>query len=56
MMRQTIGMLLQFACLVFLPMQMLWQLDFGIPLVVMPASILVCTLVFWIGTRLRESS
>ena len=54
-MRQTIGMLLQFACLVFLPMLMFWQLDFGIRLVVMPVSTLICIIVFYIGYKLRET-
>ena len=54
-MRQQIGVLLQFAVLVFLPLVVFWQLDFGIPLIVMPAALLVASVVFWIGYRLRES-
>lgn len=54
-MRQKIGMALQFACLVFLPMLILWQIDFGIPLIVMPALTLVSVAVFYVGYRLRES-
>jgi hypothetical protein len=48
-------MLLQFAVLVFLPLLVLWQLNFGIPLIVMPASLLAASVLFWIGYRLRES-
>jgi len=54
-MRQSIGLFLQFACLVFLPTLIVWQLDFGIPLIVMPAATLASIVVFWIGYRLRES-
>ena len=54
-MRQQIGFLLQFAVLVFLPMLILWQLNFGIPLIVMPALTLVGIIVFWVGHKLRES-
>ncbi|HVW00939.1 MAG TPA: hypothetical protein VHB77_11390 [Planctomycetaceae bacterium] len=54
-MRQTIGMGLQFVVLVFLPVLIYWQLQFGFRLVVMPALTLVGIVVFWIGWRLRES-
>jgi hypothetical protein len=53
-MRQQIGYLLQVAALTLLLMLMLWQLDFGIPLIVMPAVTLVGIIVFYIGYRLRE--
>jgi hypothetical protein len=53
-MRQHIGFLLQFAVLVFLPMLILWQLEFGFRLVLMPALTLVGIVVFWIGHKLRE--
>lgn len=53
-MRHRIGRLLQFVVLVFLPMLILWQLEFGFRLVLMPALTLVGIVVFWIGTRLRE--
>lgn len=46
---------MQLSCLVFLPMLILWQIDFGIPLIVMPACLLVAVVVFLVGTRLRES-
>jgi len=53
-MRQHIGFLLQLAALIFLPMLILWQLEFGFRLIVMPALTLVGIVVFWIGHKLRE--
>jgi hypothetical protein len=53
-MRHQIGFLLQFATLVFLPMLILWQLEFGFRLILMPALTLVGIVVFWIGYKLRE--
>jgi hypothetical protein len=53
-MRQQIGFLLQLAALILLPMLILWQLDFGIPLIVMPALTVVGIILFYIGHRLRE--
>ncbi len=53
-MRQQIGVLLQVVALTLLPMLILWQLDFGIPLIVMPALTVVGIVVFYIGHRLRE--
>jgi hypothetical protein len=52
--RQQIGVLLQFAVLVLLPMLILWQLEFGFRLILMPALTLVGIVVFWIGYKLRE--
>ena len=54
-MRQQIGFLLQFAVLVCLPMLIIWQLEFGMRLILMPALTLVGIVVFWIGSKLRES-
>lgn len=54
-MRHRIGMALQFLVLVFLPLLILWQLNFGFRLIVMPACTLAGIVVFVIGTRLRES-
>jgi len=54
-MRRQFGVLLQFAVLLFLPLLIFWQIDFGIPLIVMPAALVVSSVVFWIGYRLRES-
>jgi hypothetical protein len=53
-MRQQIGFLLQLAALTLLPMLMLWQLDFGIPLIVMPMLTVVGIILFYIGYKLRE--
>jgi hypothetical protein len=54
-MRQHIGMGMQFLVLVFLPLLILWQLEFGFPLIWMPGLLLAGIIVFTIGTRLRES-
>lgn len=55
-MKQQIGFLLQFAVLVFLPMLIVWQLNFGFKLIWMPALTLAGIIVFTIGYKLRESS
>lgn len=55
MMRQTLGMLIQIAVLACLPMIILYQLNFGFRLIVMPVCTMIGIVVFWIGTRLRES-
>jgi hypothetical protein len=54
-MRQHIGITMQFLTLVFLPLLILWQLEFGFPLIWMPGLLVVGILVFTICTRLRES-
>ena len=54
-MKHHLGILLQFAALVFLPLLILWQLEFGFRLIVMPALTVAAVVVFWIGNRLRES-
>ena len=54
-MRHYAGMLMQFAALVFLPLLIIWQLNFGFPLIYMPGLLLAGVLVFFAGTRLRES-
>jgi hypothetical protein len=53
-MRQQIGYLLQLAALTMLPMLILWQLDFGIPLIVMPMLTVVGIIMFYVGYKLRE--
>ena len=55
-MRNQLGFLLQFAALVFLPLLILWQLNFGFPLIWMPALTVVGIVVFYLGHRLREGS
>jgi hypothetical protein len=54
-MRQQIGVAIQFLVLALLPMLVWWQLMFGFPLIWMPVLLMVGVLVFWLGTRLRES-
>ena len=54
-MRHHVGLFLQFAVLVLLPMLIVWQLEFGFRLIYMPALLLVGVVIFSIGTRLRES-
>jgi hypothetical protein len=54
-MRQHIGFLLQLAVLTFLPLLIIWQLNFGFRLILMPACLLAGMVLFTIGTRLRES-
>ena len=53
-MRRHVGFALQLAVLVFLPMLIFWQLDFGFRLILMPAMTLAGIIVFWIGYKLRE--
>lgn len=53
-MRQQIGILLQVAALTLLPMLILWQLEFGMRLVVMPILTMAGIVVFYIGYKLRE--
>ena len=55
-MRNTIGFLLQFAALVFLPLLIVWQLNFGFRLLWMPSLTVAAIVVFWIGQSLRERS
>lgn len=53
-MRNSIGMFLQFLALVFLPLLILWQLQFGFELIYMPGLLLVGVVIFFIGHLLRE--
>ncbi|MEZ6125259.1 MAG: hypothetical protein R3C49_19090 [Planctomycetaceae bacterium] len=50
-----VGFFLQLFVLGALPALILYQLSFGIPLVVMPTCLLVGVILFTLGTRLRES-
>lgn len=52
-MRNTFGFLLQLAALIFLPMIILWQLEFGFRLLWMPGLTAVGVSMFWIGHKLR---
>lgn len=54
-MKHYLGLLLQFVVLAILPVLVLWQLLFGIPLIVMPVSLIISVVLFMVGTRLRES-
>ena len=54
-MRQTVGWLMQLAALTLLPLVILFQLNFGLPLLVMPVITLIGIVVFFIGTKLRGS-
>jgi hypothetical protein len=54
-MKQQIGFLLQLAVLVFLPMLIIWQLNFGFRLILMPMLTLAGIVLFTIGFKLRES-
>lgn len=54
-MKHQIGTALQFLVLVFLPLLIIWQLEFGFRLIYMPALLLVGIVIFTIGTQLRES-
>lgn len=53
-MRNQIGFLMQFAALVFLPLLIIWQLNFKFELLWMPMLTLAAVALFWIGHRLRE--
>ncbi|MBX3437955.1 MAG: hypothetical protein KF861_10725 [Planctomycetaceae bacterium] len=53
-MRNQLGFLLQFSALVFLPLLIVWQLNFGFRLLWMPSLTVLGAVVFWIGHRLRE--
>lgn len=55
-MRNQIGFLLQFAALVFLPLLIIWQLNFGFPLVWMPLLTVAGLVVFYAGHLLRAKS
>jgi hypothetical protein len=54
--KHQIGVGLQFLVLTATPLISWWQLQFGFNLIWMPALLVVAILLFWIGTRLRESN
>ena len=53
--KQYIGLILQFLVLTATPLISWWQLQFGFNLIWMPSLLTVAAVLFWIGTRLRES-
>ena len=55
-MRNQIGFVLQFAALVFLPLLIIWQLNFGFPLLWMPTLTLAGLALFYAGHWLRAKS
>ena len=54
-MKQQVGFVLQFIVLTATPLISWWQLQFGFNLIWMPGLLAVAAVLFWIGTRLRES-
>ena len=54
-MKHQLGVFLQLFVLSALPALVLYQLQFGIPLIVMPASLLAGVILFAAGTHLREN-
>jgi len=54
-MKQQIGFVLQFVVLTATPLISWWQLQFGFSLIWMPGLLATAAVLFWIGTRLRES-
>ena len=53
--KHHLGILLQFIVLTATPLISWWQLQFGFRLIWMPGLLLSMVVLFWIGTRLRES-
>lgn len=54
-MRHHLGIFLQVLALAWLPLLIVYQLYWGFRLLVMPTCTVLGIVVFWIGTRLRES-
>jgi len=52
--RNALGLMLQMAVLMFLPLVIGWQLFFGFPLLAMPAATLLAIVVFSLGHFLRQ--
>jgi hypothetical protein len=51
-----LGIFLQICAMTLLPLIILYQLQFGFQLVVMPVLTVIGFAVFWIGTQLREKT
>ncbi len=49
-----LGIALQIGAMTFLPLLIIYQLNFGFQLVVMPVCTIVGIIAFALGTRLRE--
>jgi len=49
-----LGIGLQIGAMVFLPLLILYQLNFGFRLIVMPVCTLIGICIFWLGWWLRE--
>ena len=54
--RNALGFLLQFAALVFLPLLIIWHLNFGFQLLWMPSLTVAGAVVVFIGHQLRDKS
>jgi len=54
-MLQQIGMLIQLAVLVLLPMLVFWQLTYGFRVGVMGPVVVLGMIAFTVGAKLRES-
>ena len=54
--KQQIGFALQFVVLTITPLISWWQIQFGFKLIWMPGLLATAAILFWMGTRLRESS
>jgi hypothetical protein len=52
-MKHYLGISLQFITLVFLPLLVIWQLNFGFDLIYMAGLLLLGIVLFTIGTKLR---
>ena len=51
-----LGIFLQICAMTFLPLIILYQLQFGFKLIVMPICTVIGFAMFWIGTQLREKA
>ena len=49
-----LGILLQIVAMTGLPLVILYQLNFGFQLTIMPICTVAAIIVFFVGTRLRE--
>ncbi len=52
--RNLLGVFLQLVALTFLPVLILWQLNFGFNLLWMPGLTLLGVIVFFMGHKLRD--